>query len=167
MRAKQQLEGSAVPQKICRWNECKLASKATIQRRIAHRNEGYQKRLLKVKVQHRKHHRKKSGGRRRQKSDSLGYYAVLRGHGRMGQGLQVISQPHSVGKVQLRQQHGWNWTRRLLSYKLGVETGTGTEESQWNQWTQRPIGSWTSLSGGGLWSVWRCWDMYHVYYVYV
>ena len=85
----------------------------------------------------------------------------------MGQSLQFISQPHNVGKVQLRQQHGWNWTGGLLSDKPGVETGTGTEESQWNQWTQRPIGSWTSLSGGGLWSVWRCWDMYHVYYVYV
>ena len=156
VRAKQQLEVSAVLQKICRWNECKLASKATIQRRIAHRNEVYQKRLLKVKVQHRKHHRKKFGGRRRQKSDSLGYYDVLQGHGRMGRSLQVISQPHNVGKVQLRQQHGWNWTGGLLSDKLGVETGTGTEGSQWNQWTQRPMGSWISLSGDiGLWSVWR------------
>ena len=86
----------------------------------------------------------------------------------MGQSLQFISQPHNVGKVQLRQQHGWNWTGGLLSDKLGVETGTGTEESQWNQWTQRPMGSWISLSEGiGLWSVWRCWDMYRVYYVYV
>ena len=125
--------------------------------KVAHRNEVYQKRLLKVKVQHRKHHRKKLDGRRRQKSDSLGYHDDLRGHGRMGQSLQFINQLHNVDKVQLRQQHGWNWTGGLMSDKLGVETGTGTEGSQWDQWTQRPMGSWTSISGDiGLWSVWRC-----------
>ena len=125
--------------------------------KVAHRNEVYQKRLLKVKVQHRKHHRKKLDGRRRQKSDSLGYHDDLRGHGRMGQSLQFINQLHNVDKVQLRQQHGWNWTGGLMSDKLGVETGTGTEGSQWDQWTQRPMGSWTSFSGDiGLWSVWRC-----------
>ena len=128
----------------------------------------YQKKLLKVKVQHWKHHRKKLDGRRRQKSDSLGYHAVLQGHGRMGQSLQFFSQIHNVDKVQLRQQHGWNWTWGLMSDKFEVETGAGTEGSQWDQWTQRPMGYWIPHSGDiGLWTMWRCRDICHIFYVYV
>ena len=146
-------------QKFCRWNRCKLASKSIAQRYVAHIKEGHQRIVLKVKVQHRKHHRKKQKEERRQKRDNLGYQTVLQGHERMGQNLQLLSQFYNVDKVQFRQQHGWNWTRRLMGDRFWVATGTGAGEPQWDQWTQRPMGSWTLHSGViGLWNMWRHWD---------
>ena len=159
VKAKRQLKDLPGPQNFCRWIECKLASESIAQRYIAHMKEGHQRIVLKVKVQHRKHHRKKQKEERRQKRDNLGYQTVLQGHERMGQNLQLLSQFYNVDKVQFKQQHGWNWTRRLMGDRFWVTTGTGAGEPQWDQWTQRPMGSWTLHSGViGLWNMWRHWD---------
>ena len=129
---------------------------------------GHKRTLLKVKVQHRKHHRKRDNEERRQKRDNLGYHTVLQGHRRRGQNPQLFSQFYNVDKAQFRQQHGWNWTWGLKGDRFGVKTGAGAEEPQWDQWTQRPMGSWIPHSGViGLWSMWRCWDACHIFYVYV